>query len=221
MKKNNLISRTILFVIALFIIALGVALITRANLGTSPAACPPYVLSLVPDSLMTMGNYMCCMQVMFVLAQIAILRRQFESFQLFQFAASFLFGFYTDLAMMLTVWLPGGTYALSWLWLITGCAVMGAGIVLEIQASLLLLPGEGVVAAISKLGHWEFHTIKIINDVVMTLTGIIIAWVMIGGIEGVREGTVVSAFLVGFMVKLFKRPLQPVEAWVNRESALE
>lgn len=197
------------------------ALITRANLGTSPAACPPYVLSLVPGSLMTMGNYMCCMQVMFVLAQIAILRRQFESFQLFQFAASFLFGFYTDLAMMLTVWLPGGTYALSWLWLVTGCAVMGAGIVLEIQASLLLLPGEGVVAAISKLGHWKFHTIKIINDVVMTLTGIIIAWVMIGGIEGVREGTVVSAFLVGFMVKLFKRPLQPVEAWVNRESALE
>lgn len=171
MKKNNLISRTILFIISLFIIALGVALITRANLGTSPAACPPYVLSLVPGSLMTMGTYMCCMQVLFVLAQIAILRRQFEPFQLFQFAASFLFGFYTDIAMMLTEWVHVGTYALSWLWLIAGCAVMGAGIVLEIQASLLLLPGEGVVAAISKVGHWEFHTIKIINDVVMTLTG--------------------------------------------------
>lgn len=72
------------------------------------------------------------------------------------------------------------------------------------------------MAAISKVGHWQFHTIKIINDVVMTLTGVIIAWVMIGGIEGVREGTVVSAFLVGFMVKLFKRPLQPVETWINR-----
>lgn len=216
MKKSNLISRTILFVISLFIIALGVAMITCANLGTSPAACPSYVLSLAPGSPLTMGTYMCCMQVMFVLAQIAILRRQFEPFQLFQFAASFLFGFYTDIAMMLTEWLPVGTYALSWLWLIVGCAVMGAGIVLEIQASLLLLPGEGVVAAISKVGHWQFHTIKIINDVVMTLTGVIIAWFMIGGIEGVREGTVVSAFLVGFMVRLFKHPLQPVEEWVNR-----
>ncbi len=39
---------------------------------------------------------------------------------------------------------------------------------------------------------------------------------MTGGIEGVREGTVVSAFLVGIMVKLFKHPLQPVETWVNR-----
>ena len=78
-----------------------------------------------------------------------------------------------------------------------------------------------MLAAISNVGHWEFHTIKIINDMVMTLTGTFIVWVMIGGIEGVREGTVVSAFLVGFMVKLFKRPLQPVEAWVNRESALE
>lgn len=216
MKKNNLIPRIILFVISLFIIALGVALITRANLGTSPAACPPYVLSLAPGSPMTMGTYMCCMQVMFVLAQIAILRRQFEPFQLFQFAASFLFGFFTDIAMMLTVWLRAGTYILSWFWLVAGCAVMGAGIVLEIQASLLLLPGEGVVAAISKVGHWQFHTIKIINDVVMTLTGVIIAWAMIGGIEGVREGTIASAFLVGLMVRLFKRPLQPVWAWVNR-----
>lgn len=216
MKKNNLISRTVLFIVSLFIIAFGVALVTRANLGTSPAACPPYVLSIAPGSPVTMGTYMCCMQVLFVIAQIVILRRQFEPFQLFQFAASFLFGFYTDLAMILTDWLPVGTYALSWLWLIIGCAVMGIGIVLEIQASLLLLPGEGIVAAISKVGHWQFHTIKIINDVLMTLTGIIIACVMIGGIEGVREGTVVSAFLVGIMVKLFKHPLRPVENWVNR-----
>lgn len=93
MKKNNLISRTILFVISLFIIAFGVALVTRANLGTSPAACPPYVLSIAPGSSVTIGTYMCCMQVMFVIAQIVILRRQFEPFQLFQFAASFLFGF--------------------------------------------------------------------------------------------------------------------------------
>ena len=67
-----------------------------------------------------------------------------------------------------------------------------------------------------RLSERQFHTIKIINDVVMTLTGIIIAWVMTGGIEGVREGTVVSAFLVGIMVKLFKHSLQPVETWVNR-----
>lgn len=216
MKKNNLILRIILFVISLFVIAFGVALITRANLGTSPAVCPPYVLSLVPGAALTMGTYLCCMQVMFVLAQIAVLRKQFEPFQLFQFAASFLFGFCTDLAMMMTAWLPVGNYALSWLWLIIGCAVMGAGIVLEIQASLLLLPGEGVVAAISKVGHWQFHTIKIINDVVLTFAGILMAWALIGGIEGIREGTLASAILVGFMVKLFKRPLRPVEKWVNR-----
>lgn len=47
---------TILFVISLFIIALGVALITRANLGTSPAACPPYVLSLAPGAPDDYGN---------------------------------------------------------------------------------------------------------------------------------------------------------------------
>lgn len=216
MKKGNLISRIVLFAFSLFVIALGVALITRANLGTSPAACPPYVLSLVPGAAFTMGTYLCCMQIMFVLTQIAILRKDFQPFQLFQLAASFLFGFYTDLAMAMTVWLPTDNYLSCWLLLVAGCAVMGVGIVLEIQASLLLLPGEGIVAAISKVGNWHFHTVKILNDIVLTLVGLAIGWLMLGTIEGVREGTLVSAILVGLMVKLFKRPLHPVEAWINR-----
>lgn len=128
MKKDNLISRIVLFAFSLFVIALGVALITRANLGTSPAACPPYVLSLVPGAAFTMGTYLCCMQIMFVLTQIAILRKDFQLFQLFQLAASFLFGFYTDLAMAMTVWLPTDNYLSCWLLLVAGCAVMGAAL---------------------------------------------------------------------------------------------
>lgn len=49
---------------------------------------------------------------------------------------------------------------------------MGVGIVLEIQASLLLLPGEGVVAAISKVGHWQFHIIKLPLFIVFSNLGI-------------------------------------------------
>ena len=46
-KQNNyIVKRYIIFLIGLFVNSLGVALITKANLGTSPISSIPYVLSL-------------------------------------------------------------------------------------------------------------------------------------------------------------------------------
>lgn len=42
----NRLKRYILFLIGLFINSLGVSLVTKANLGTSPISSIPYVLSL-------------------------------------------------------------------------------------------------------------------------------------------------------------------------------
>ena len=42
----NKLKRYIIFLIGLFINSLGVSLITKANLGTSPISSIPYVLSL-------------------------------------------------------------------------------------------------------------------------------------------------------------------------------
>lgn len=219
MKKiNTFCRRIILFALSLFVIALGVSMVTHAFLGTAPAACPPYVLSIIPDSPLTMGTYMFIMQALFVLAQIAILRRDFRPLQLFQLLASFLFGFYTDLTMWMTGGMIPSNYIESWILLIGGCAVMGIGIVFEIQASLIMLPGEGIVAAVSKVSGRPFHQIKVVNDVLMTLIGLTIAWYFIGNVAGVREGTIVSAILVGIMVKVFTRPLKPVANWVKTDN---
>lgn len=208
------VNRILLFVFALFVVALGVSFSTRANLGTSPAACPPYVLSLIPGSPLTMGTYMFIMQSLFVIVQVLLLRSKFQPFQLLQLAASFLFGFYTDLTMWMTAPFQTPVYLLRWMQLVTGCALVGMGVVLELKAALLMLPGEGIVLAISRVGGWSFSKIKIWNDVILTLAGVLISLFCIGGLEGVREGTVASAFLVGIMVRLFSKPLSFVNRWV-------
>lgn len=208
------VNRILLFVFALFVVALGVSFSTRANLGTSPAACPPYVLSLVPGSPLTMGTYMFIMQSLFVLVQVLLLRSKFQPFQLLQLAASFLFGFYTDLTMWMTAPFQTPVYLLRWMQLVAGCALVGMGVVLELKAALLMLPGEGIVLAVSRVGGWPFSKVKIWNDVILTLAGVLISFLCIGGLEGVREGTVASAFLVGIMVRLFSKPLSFVNHWV-------
>ena len=51
----NKLKRYIIFLIGLFVNSLGVSLITKANLGTSPISSIPYVLSL--NFPLTLGNF--------------------------------------------------------------------------------------------------------------------------------------------------------------------
>ena len=51
----NKLKRYILFLIGLFVNALGVSLVTKASLGTSPISSIPYVLSL--NFPFTLGNF--------------------------------------------------------------------------------------------------------------------------------------------------------------------
>ena len=43
----NKLKRYLLFLVGLFVNALGVSLVTKANLGTSPISSIPYVLGLI------------------------------------------------------------------------------------------------------------------------------------------------------------------------------
>ena len=51
----NKLKRYFLFLVGLFINSLGVSLVTRASLGTSPISSIPYVLSL--NFPFTLGNF--------------------------------------------------------------------------------------------------------------------------------------------------------------------
>lgn len=64
--------------------ALGIAFSTKADLGVSPISCVPYVISICPGATWSMGAITFAMHVCFVLAQIALLRRNFRVAQLAQ-----------------------------------------------------------------------------------------------------------------------------------------
>ena len=69
----NKLKRYLLFLVGLFINALGVSLITKASLGTSPISSIPYVLSL--NFKFTLGNFTIFFSIFLILLQILILRK--------------------------------------------------------------------------------------------------------------------------------------------------
>lgn len=54
-SRTEILRRYLVFGISLFIIALGISLITRSDLGTSPITSVPYVASL--NTPVSLGTY--------------------------------------------------------------------------------------------------------------------------------------------------------------------
>lgn len=190
-----------MLIIGLFFVALGVSLSIKANLGTTPISCIPYVLSLAFP--LTVGELTILFNALLILLQILLLRHDFEIHQLSQIFVVILFGFFTDFTLFLLNGLNVTTYLSEWILCILSCFVLAFGILLEVKANLIYLAGEGIVLAISYVSHIEFGKIKPCFDTSMVITGIILSFVFLGGLYGVREGTIFAAIVIGFIVKFY------------------
>ncbi|WP_138416668.1 hypothetical protein [Aquibacillus sediminis] len=67
------------------------------------------------------------------------------------------------------------------------------------------IDGEGVVKVIALKLRKEFGIVKIVFDWSLVLSAVILSVIAFHTVEGVRERTLLSAFLVGYMVKQFNQ----------------
>lgn len=199
------LKRYIIFLIGLFINSLGVSLITKAALGTSPISSIPYVLSL--NFPFTLGQFTIAFSLFLILLQIIILRRNFHAEHLLQIPISLLFGYFIDLTMVLLFFVRPHSYLSSIIYLLAGCVILGFGVYTEVLANVAMLPGESFVRAVSSTWKTEFGSTKIAFDVSMTVIAAALSLFFSGRLNGVREGTVIAALLVGFIARLFGRKL--------------
>lgn len=221
----NKLKRYILFLIGLFINALGVSLITKASLGTSPISSIPYVLSL--NFPFTLGNFTIFFSIFLILLQLLILRKNFKLENILQIPVSIAFGYFIDLTMYLFFWVNPENYIIKIIALLIGCAILGFGVYLEVVADVVMLPGESFVRAIVQTWNTNFGTTKIIFDTSMAVIAAVLSFVFSGKLNGVREGTIIAALLVGFIARLlgkkleFIKPMLFPEEYQNQEEVSE
>lgn len=208
-----MIKRYLYLLISLFVTAFGVALITKASLGTSPIASIPYVLSIC--TTVTMGQYMIGMNLLFLLVEILIMsRKQIQSMKyelLLQIPVGILFGFFVDLSFPLITWFTPTDYLYNIAGLLFGCIIMAIGIAMEVQANVAMMPADYVIRLLSARMCQDFGSVKLCFDVSLVFIACTISFIGLGHIEGVREGTVIGAILVGPLVRLFLKYLKSIE----------
>ena len=206
MDPHQRLRRYGLFLLGVVIASCGIAFITRAALGTSPISSLPFVLSLItPPSI---GVYTFFFNLLFLLSE-AIVRRTFTTEQLLQLPFTLLFSACIDLFMYLIPTQLHGPYPMKALYLLTGCALLGLGVTLEVAGGVTMLPGEALVRAISQRSGIAFHRVKVLFDSSLTIIAAVVALLAFGRLNGVKEGTVVAALLVGQLVKFYETLLTP------------
>lgn len=208
--------RYLIFLVGLFVNSLGVSLITKANLGTSPISSIPYVLSL--NFPFTLGNFTIFFSIFLIALQLIILRKNFKLEHILQIPVSIIFGYFIDLTMILFSWVNPEAYIMKIVYLLMGCLILGVGVYMEVLADVVMLPGESFVRAIVLTWKTNFGTTKICFDVSMSVIAAVLSFVFAGRLAGVREGTVIAALLVGFIARLIGKKLAFLKDMIFPES---
>ena len=200
---KQVIKNYALFLIGLFIASMGVALSAKAGLGTSPVASVPYSVSLVNHTL-TFGWWLNMWSVLQIAVQIALLRKKCKPVEIIiQTVLAFVYGYLTDFSCKLISGLQANSYIMQFALMILSCFVLGFGIWVQFKGGVAMLPGEAMNRAISEVTGKKYENIKIFFDVLYIIVAAAICFIFIGKLEGVREGSIIAAVLIGNIIKLY------------------
>ena len=212
-KIRNILVRYGISTLGLIIVALGVGLSIKSNLGISPPSCPPTIFNLAWPAL-SVGTFTWIMHLVFILLQFLLLRKDFKLSYLMQIPAAFVFGYLCDVFIWLfdAIASPSTDYAVQMLLCLVSVPITAVGIKLEVLGEGWILAGDMTTAVLSRVSGKPFSTVKVLFDMALVLLTAAFAWFAFGKLTGngftvvIREGTLILAFLTGICMR-FTDPL--------------
>ena len=207
MAKKHIAARWLVGTLGLVLIAFGVALSLKSNLGTAPPSCPPAVLNLKWTAI-SFGTFTWMMHLLFIAAQMAMRRKVLDVHYLVQLAAAFVFGYLCDACIWLLHGVEISSYLLKIVLILVAVLLTAVGIRLEVIGKTWILAGDQVVDTFSEVTGIKFSNAKIGEDILLVLLSAAFAWVCFGSPWGngehivIREGTLILAALTGLCMKL-------------------
>jgi len=219
MGKTELFRRYVLFTIALCVSSFSIALVTKGLLGTTPISSIPYVFSIFTKP--TIGQYTLALNFLQVLIALVLMnqeeRRNHRMEALILIPITLLFSFGIDVSMDLLSWLNPISYPAKFCTMLAGCVLLALGVMGEVKANVAMLAGEYLVRAIVGRVHKEFGIVKMWFDIANVGIAIVSSLLFCSAIEGVREGTVVAALIVGPLTHVFLPWFKIFDCWFQTD----
>ena len=202
----NIIKRLIVFCAGQMILAIGVVIAVKSALGASPTTGIPNVIYQIllskGNTSLGLGTITTAIYCVYILVQLAILRREFKLRMLLEIAVSFIFGYFLSLGQIMLAALPAPqTYLLRLVYLIISIPIMALGIAVYVTPQISPAPAEGVTAAMSQKTGWPVPKCLLIFDVAIVAIAVALSLIFFHGLVGVREGTIICALTLGPVMK--------------------
>ena len=220
--------RAAVYLAGLYCMAIGVVFSARSALGVSPVGSLANVLYQIglasrAPGWVTLGNCTTAVYCLYILAELALLRKNFKPAMLLQLAASLLFGQLVNLASVMLAFLPQpGSYAAQLGYLLCSVPLVAVGVMMYLSPNILPTPGEGMSLAISDCTGLPLSSGKTVFDCSLVVISTAVSLLFFRRLTGVREGTVICALLVGpVMRQMQKRCQAGLLRFTERESKVD
>lgn len=188
----------------------------KASLGTSPIASLPYTLNQILPTI-SVGTFSFMVNLAFLGLTIIVLGREFRLIQVLQIPFSFLFGLFMDGWMLIFENLVPETYIQKIILILLGCCLSGFGFSIIVTSGVAMEPNTSMLNAISKRTGILYGRLKVVADVLVVITSSLLSIIFLHRVVGVREGTVISAILIGYIAGFFNRWMPRVSCWILGE----
>lgn len=195
------------YVFGIIELALGTALMEKADFGISMVVAPAYLLYLKLSqtwSFITFGMAEYTVQACLLIAIVIILRK-FKVSYLFSFLTAVIYGLMLDGFMGLVAQID--TIGLAWriIFYIVGLVLCAVGVAFIFHTYIAPEVYELFVKKISEEKKKDISRFKIAYDCVSCLIGIILSFLFFGlfHFEGVKLGTVICALVNGKLIGMF------------------
>lgn len=223
MKAKDILMGYGMATLGQFLVAVGVALAVKSDLGQGPLPGPAYAFSTAGIGSLSLGVWLFIVNCFLILIQLAVLRKEFKVSHLMQIAASAVFGALTDLACWIFAWISLEFFWERILLTVLACLVTALGTSIEVVSRGWMLSVEMTISAISRVTRSPFSRVKVFVDCAHVLVTMVLCWIFFhnplgqgdlgnfwdfllvrvdGSCVAVGLGTVIMAFGVGPMMRL-------------------
>lgn len=212
------IKRIALYLFGMLVIALGINFTKMASLGIAPVSSIPRALEVIFG--LSLGTMVIVLYCFLVLLQLIVAGKNFRWVNLLGIPIAIVFGFMVDLlgtdpnafGHLLVNFPRPATYWMKLLYLLAGILIIGIGVYLYLKPNLIPMPAEGLAQVISEKYGMAFGNCKTLVDIGLIVTAALLQLIFLGGFSAfvkdpvvVREGTLLSALLVGQVVKFLMK----------------
>ena len=187
-KQKKWILRIALYLIGIMVLALGITLNTKTNLGVSPIISMPYAVAQMA-------------YLIFIVLQIVLLKGKFPPFQLLQVAASYLTSAF--ITIFDRIFPAPDQMGMRLLVLVLAIILTGIGAAVNVDVNIVPNPADGLARVLGERCGKNMGFGKNLFDFSAIVISLAIGLIDAGRPVGIGIGTVIAMVCTGRVIAAF------------------